>query len=201
MDSPRFGVSFSAPYAEYLGIHPQTCMKESITDLGVKRFRLMSYWNRHETQKGTYDFRDLDWQMKLAEKHGVEVTLCLGLKQPRWPESHWPTWAKNTTKEEWQQHLLDFIHTAVTRYKDYSCIVSYQLENEAMLRSFGEAGDFDRNRLKRELELIKSLDPTRPVIMSTSDSWGIPVFGPRPDVYGFSIYIGIFTAEARIGML
>src|SRR5690606_13866888 len=122
--------------------------------------------------------RELDWQISMAEANDAEVTLCLGLRQPRWPESHWPDWAKGLSDNEWQQALLDFIEALVERYKNRECIVSYQLENEAMLKRFGKNGNFDRKRLKREYRLVKRLDPTRPVIMTTSDSWGIPFFGP-----------------------
>ncbi len=176
------------PYAQYLGVDTKKCLEAAITDLGFKRFRLMSYWNRLEPLPGQYDFRELDWQIDMAEKHGVEVSLCLGLRQPRWPESHWPEWALHLPEDERQDRLLEFIKATVLRYKDKKCIESYQLENEALLKSFGENGNFDRNRLRNEFKLVKSLDSSRPVIMSTSDSWGIPVFGPRPDMYAFSIY-------------
>ncbi len=184
----RLGASFSVPYAQYLGFEPKACLKAAMTDLGVKRFRLMSYWNRLEPKQGKYDFRELDWQIDLAEKHGAEVTLCLGLRQPRWPENHWPDWALKLPEDEWQTALLSFIEEVVKRYQKRDAIISYQLENEALNRSFGENGNFDRERLKREFELVKALDPYHPVIMTTSNSWGIPLFGPRPDLYGFSLY-------------
>lgn len=184
----KFGASFSVPYAQYLGLQPKRCLKAAITDLGVRRLRLMTYWNRLEPKRGKYDFREMDWQIDMAEKHKVAVTLCLGLRQPRWPESHWPDWALDLPDAEWQPALADFIEAVVRRYKDRDVVVSYQLENEAMLKRFGERGNFDRARLKREFQLVKRLDPARPVIMTTSDSWGIPVFGPKPDMYGFSIY-------------
>ncbi len=185
---PLFGASFSVPYAEYLGLEPKSCLRAALADLGVKRLRLMSYWNQLEQKRGDYDFSQLDWQIAMAEKYGAEVSLCLGLRQPRWPESHWPTWALELPDIQWQEALTRFIEAVVTRYKDRECIVSYQLENEALNQSFGEHGNFDRGRLKREFGLVKRLDPLRPVIMSTSNSWGIPLFGPRPDLYGFSIY-------------
>lgn len=184
----RRGASFSVPYAQYLGLEPKDCLKAAITDLGIKRFRLMSYWNRLEPKQGKYDFRELDWQIDMAEKYGAEVTLCLGLRQPRWPENHWPDWALALPEDEWQAALLIFIEQVVKRYQKRDVIVSYQLENEALNRSFGENGNFDRERLKREFELVKALDPYHPVIMTTSNSWGIPLFGPRPDLYGFSLY-------------
>lgn len=188
----QFGASFSAPYAEYLGLSTKECLTAALEDLGVRRLRLMSYWNRLEPKQGVYDFHELDWQIDKAERYGAEATLCLGLRQPRWPESHWPDWALQLSGSEWQQALLDFIQAVVERYKSRKCIVSYQLENEAFNRSFGENGNFDRSRIRREFGLVKRLDPTRPIIMSTSNSWGIPLLGPRADMYGFSIYRHMF---------
>jgi len=146
----------------------------------------MSYWPLHEPYPGKYDFTDLDWQIKLAEKYGAEVTLCLGLRQPRWPESHWPEWAKQ--EANWQEYLIKYIEAVVNRYKDSKVVVSYQLENEAMLKRFGLNGNFDRKRLKREFSAVKTADPAKPIIMTMSDSWGLPWLGPKPDLYGFSIY-------------
>lgn len=188
----KFGASFSAPYARDLGVDPKGCLTAALEDLCIRRLRLMSYWNQIEAKRGKYDFKELDWQIALSERYGAEVTLCLGLRQPRWPESHWPEWALGLPREEWQPELLEFIETVVNRYRGRKAIVSYQLENEAFNRSFGVGGNFDRERLVREFELVKSLDPHRPVIMSTSNSWGIPLFGPRAELYGFSIYRHIY---------
>ncbi|MDQ3123145.1 MAG: hypothetical protein M3Q14_00450 [bacterium] len=184
----EFGVSFSVKYAREMGVDPRDCLTAALEVLGIKRLRLMSYWDEHEKTQGKYDFKELDWQIKLAEKHGASVSLCLGLRQPRWPESHWPQWALGQPDELWQPALLKFIAAVLNRYKLFKCIESYQLENEALLRSFGTNGNYDRNRLKREFALVKQLDPSRPVIMSTSDSGGIPIFGPKPDMYASTIY-------------
>ncbi|CAN5406949.1 hypothetical protein BH10PAT3_BH10PAT3_7260 [soil metagenome] len=183
-----FGVSFSVKYAREMGINPHDCLSAALTELGVRRLRLMSYWDLHEPEDGRYDFTELDWQVDMAEQYGTRVSLCLGLRQPRWPESHWPAWAKQLPDVEWQAALLTYITTVVSRYKGRSCIASYQLENEALLKSFGMDNNYDRNRLKREFVLLKELDPDRPVIMTTSDSGGFPLFGPKPDMYAYTIY-------------
>lgn len=188
MSRPEFGTSFSLKYCRELGVSSRDCLTEALSDLGVRRLRLMSYWDEHEKVQGTYDFAELDWQFDLAEASGAEVTLCLGLRQPRWPESHWPIWAKDLDEKAWQLALLEYIRAVVARYKTRGCLVSYQLENEALLKRFGKDGNFDRKRLKAEYKLVKDTDSTRPVIMTTSDSWGLPVFGPKPDLFGFSIY-------------
>lgn len=178
-----------------MGINPKKCLLAALLDLGVKRVRIMSYWDLHEPKRDKYDFNELDWQIQLAEKHNVAVSLCLGVRQPRWPESHWPTWARELPEQEWQQALVNFIEAVVKRYKSFKCIKSYQLENEALLKTFGQNGNYDRERLKIEFKLVKRIDPSRPVIMSTSDSYGIPFFGPRPDMYAFSIYRYFYDKE------
>lgn len=184
----KFGASFSVKYCRELGIDPQNCLSAALKDLGVRHLRLMSYWDEHEAAQGTYDFSELDWQFELTAKYGAKVSLCLGLRQPRWPESHWPAWAKTLPAKEWQASLLAFIEAVMLRYRNHPSLISWQLENEARLKRFGQDGDFDRYRLKAEFKRVKQLDKQHPVIMTTSDSWGIPFFKPTPDMYAFSIY-------------
>lgn len=74
------------------------------------------------------------------------------------------------------------------RYKERPSIISWQLENEALNRSFGKNGNFSRQRLRHEFDLVKKIDPRRPVIMSTSNTWGLPLRRPKPDIFGFTFY-------------
>ncbi|HYH74728.1 MAG TPA: cellulase family glycosylhydrolase [Candidatus Saccharimonadales bacterium] len=188
IDPQKFGVSFSVKQCRSFGIDPKETMRWLIEQAGFRRFRLMSYWNEHEKQPGVYDFSQLDWQIELARRNGCLITLCLGARQPRWPENHWPKWAWEAPKNERSRALLRYIEAVVQRYKDYDHIVSYQLENEALLKAFGEKPEVDRARLRSEYNLVKRLDPHRPVIMTTSTSWGIPMRKPVPDIVGFSFY-------------
>jgi hypothetical protein len=183
-----FGASLSVKQCRNFGLDDQKVLKAAINELGFRRFRLMSYWDEIEKEQGIYDFSYLDNQLKIIAQHHGEVTLCVGVRQPRWPESHWPKWALMLSKPACNQALLSFIETVVERYKNQKVIVSWQLENEALLKNFGENGDFDRRRLRAEFALMKRLDPTRPVIMTTSTSWGIPLRRPIPDIVSFSYY-------------
>lgn len=159
-----------------------------IKECGFSRFRLMSYWDELEPSQGKYNFRELDKQIKLIAQSKGTISLCLGARQPRWPENHWPEWAWQLTKAARSEALLKFIEIVVKRYEHYSCITSYQLENEALLKSFGLRPEIDRRRLRQEYALVKRLDPVRPIIMSASNSWGIPLRRPIPDIVGFSYY-------------
>lgn len=183
-----YGVSVSIKQCRNFGLKYDTVLRALIKNLGVRRFRLMSYWDEHEKSPGQYDFVILDKQIDIIEKAGGEVTLCLGARQPRWPENHWPDWAWNLPKPQRDAALLKFIEQVVERYKDRPVIISYQLENEALLGTFGKRSEVDRNRLMMEYFWVKTLDKTRPIIMTTSTSWGIPVKQPIPDIVGFSYY-------------
>jgi hypothetical protein len=184
---PTFGVSFSIKQCRKFGIDPHKTL-DWLIEKGFKRFRLMSYWDEHEQHPGKYDFAELDWQMERIAEAGGQVTLCLGARQPRWPENHWPNWAWNAGKDVRSAALLRFIEEVVTRYWGKPVLASYQLENEALLHSFGERSEIDIDRLVEEFQLVKHLDPDHPVIMSTSTSWGIPWNDPTPDIVGFSYY-------------
>lgn len=188
IDPERFGVSFSIKQCRGFSVDPKQTFDWLLHDAGFRRFRLMSYWNEHEKQPGHYDFSTLDWQIKAAQQAGAVVTLCLGARQPRWPENHWPDWAWQLDKTSRSEALLKYIETVVERYKSYDCVISYQLENEALLKSFGRRPEVDRGRLRAEFTLIKRLDPVRPIITSTSTSWGIPLRAPIPDQVGLSYY-------------
>lgn len=148
----------------------------------------MSYWNEHQPAPDKLDFASLDEQIgQIASKGGV-FTLCLGARQPRWPENHWPDWAWQLTAADRTDALLSYIQTVVERYRDNPAIISWQLENEALLSEFGERSEVDRARLRAEFSLVRKLDPTRPIVMTTSTSWGIPIRKPIPDIVGFSFY-------------
>lgn len=190
----RYGVSFSVKQCRAFGVDPTKTL-QWLLQQGWRRFRLMSYWNEHENVQGTYDFASLDAQLEQIGKAGGEVTLCLGARQPRWPENHWPEWAWQAARPERTAALLNYLETVVQRYKNTACIVSYQLENEALLHSFGRRPEVDRARLRAEYALVKRLDPSRPVIMTTSTSWGIPLRQPVPDTVGFSFYQVLYSSS------
>lgn len=184
----ELGVSFSVKYANELGINWQDAYRDVIEDLGFRKLRLMSYWDMHEPINNEYDFSALDWQFDIAEENGARIDLALGERQPRWPECHPPTWARELSTEERIDELLEFIAIVVNRYKDSPALEQYQLENEYFLPTFGECDEASRERLVAEKELVKSIDPSKPVIINVSNQNGVPVRSPVGDKVGFSMY-------------
>jgi hypothetical protein len=192
----EMGVSFIPAYAESLGLNPQETMDALINDVGVRRFRLVSYWDQLEPQKGQYDFSLLDWQMQKAETSHSKVTLALGLRQPRWPECHMPQWASGEPATEWQPQLSDFMAAVVNRYKNSPALESYQVENEFFLRGFGVCTNFDRSRLVAEYNLVDALDPHHKIIIARSqNAMGISTGAPQPDELGVSIYKRVWDSN------
>jgi hypothetical protein len=199
--NPNYGASFSIKYAKELGNDWQANYKALLDDMGFKNLRLMSYWDESEATKGQYNFSDLDWQMDEAAKRGAKVSLGLGFRQPRWPECHQPTWAKDLGygTDEWQAALNNYITVVQNRYKNHPALGSYQLENEAKNAWFGECpGAASTNRLIEEFNLAKQNDPNHPVYMSLSDQHGFPAGQPVPDKYGFSVYRIVWNDKTPI---
>ncbi len=170
---------------------------QSTLDLGIRRFRMMTYWNLCESVQGTYNFTDVDKQLEIVEKAGGKVTLTIGMRQPRWPETHIPDWTNGMAHDQVEQLYLKYHTAVVNRYKDSSVVDSWQLENEFWLRSFGEHFDFSRTRLEKEFQIIRELNPERPIIMSLAQIVSLPLFKPTPDIYATSVYRNIYNSSQK----
>lgn len=194
-----FGVTFSQMFAQQMGLDWQKAYLAVLDDLEVKKIRLIAYWPKIEPKQGEYFFDDLDWQIKEAEKRGVEVILAVGRKLPRWPECHIPTWAYGLT-EPGQQHLiLLYLTEVVKHYQDNQAIKIWQVENEPFLKGFGECPELDSNFLKREISLVRQTDKSEKgrLIMLTASgelsSWIQPA--SQADVFGTTLYRTVWVEE------
>jgi hypothetical protein len=187
-DNIVWGVNFSQKQSQDLDLSWKDNYSALIDDLGVKNIKLAVYWDLIEKEEGKYFFEDLDWQIKKAEDSNVALMMAIGMKAPRWPECHIPDWAKNKDKENQQQKIIEMIDSVVNRYKDSPAIQIWQVENEPFF-SFGQCPWSDEEFLKKEIDLVKSIDPERQVIISDS---GEGSFWIRPaylgDVVGTTIY-------------
>jgi hypothetical protein len=191
------GASFIPDYAESFGLDPMQTLNAMLSDLKLKQVRLVSYWSEIEPTPGKYDFSQLDQEFALANKYGAKVSLSIGLRQPRWPECHEPSWITidPNHRQNWEPQLNKFIETTVNRYKHNPALQDYELENEFFMKVFGECKDFDRNRLITEYNLVKAMDTTHHVIVSRSDNWvGVPIGQPTPDEFAISVYKRVWDA-------
>lgn len=193
-----YGVSFNTPYARELGLDWQATYDAIIGDLGVRHLRLAAHWPMVEPAHGAYNFTELDYQLGQAKEVGAEVVLAVGRRLPRWPECHVPDWAGELPKDEQQAALLQYIEQVVTRYKDNPAVSVWQVENEPFLGVFAHdyCGDLDVDFLDREIALVRSLDQTRPILITDSGNLGTwHTAYQRGDMFGTSVYVYFWNPE------
>jgi hypothetical protein len=188
-----FGVNFSRYKAEYWGLDWKKTYLEILDDLKVKHLRLSAYWTEIENKPGIFDFKNLDWQINEAEKRGVKIILAIGWRLPGWPECHTPDWAKNLSKEEREEKILNLLEKTIKHYKTYSSIWAWQVENEPFLKKFGICPEPDRNFFEKEIKLVKSLD-NRPIIVTASgelSNWFKEAY--YGDILGVTLYRVVYS--------
>lgn len=192
-----WGVVFSQKHAQLLGLDWRDTYSALLNDLGVKRIKIATYWDLIEKEPGKYDFTDLDWQINEAGAKGVKIFLVIGLKTPRWPECHLPNWDKKSSMAIQQEHVLDLIEEIVLRYRESSVIWAWQVENEAIF-PFGECPWTDEEFLKKEINLVKSLDSKRPVIISDSGEFSLWLkAAAHGDIVGITMYKKVWMHQLK----
>ena len=184
-----FGVTFSQVFAEEMELDWKKVYSAILDDLGVRRLRLIAYWPKVEPFPQRYSFDDLDYQINTAGRKGANIILVVGRKVPRWPECHVPEWASSLSESEQQRRILSLIEQIINRYKENDAIIAWQVENEPFLESFGECPDLDEEFLDKEIDLVRRLDSSRPIIVSSSgelSSWIRPA--TRANILGTTLY-------------
>lgn len=188
-----FGTSFSIRQSESFGLDWRQNYTALLDDLEIRSYRLMSYWDDIEPKRGEFNFTNLDWQMDEAAKRNAKVSLAIGLRQPRWPECHEPKWSLELDKDNWKQALYAYTKVVVKRYENHPALENFQLENEAFAWWFGDCRENpDRQRIVEEYELIKSWT-SKPIWMSLSDQYGLPMQHPIADGLGYSLYTKVYN--------
>ncbi len=167
----EYGVTFSAPYATSFGFDWKEVYLAVLDDLKVNNLRLIAYWDDIEKDEGKYDFSDLKFQLDEAKKRNVNVILAIGRKVPRWPECHEPEWIKDREDKKIEEALLTLLNKEVNEFKGYENIKMWQVENEPFF-PFGECEVPTWDFVKKEVSVVKALDPKRPVVVQDSGEGG-----------------------------
>lgn len=196
--SITYGMSFNTMYAEELGLDWKETYDAIINDLGVRHFRLAAHWPMVESTRGSYNFSELDYQIKRAEESGSTVVLAVGRRLPRWPECHLPDWTLELSAEERNAVQLQYMEAVINRYKGSPAITVWQIENEPFLKvfAFEHCGELDTNFLDQEIALAKRLDGTRPILVTDSGNLGVwRGAWTRGDMFGTSVYVHFWNPE------
>lgn len=192
-----YGLTFSHKQAIDLGLDWQEVYIAILDDLETKKLRISAYWDVIEAERGTYDFEYLDWQVSEAEKRGVELVMAVGGRLPRWPECHYPEWAKQASKSEREDAILKYIEATVNRYKKNQSVKLWQVENEPFLPHFGECPKLDSGFLDQEIALVKELD-SREILLTDSGELSLWVpAAKRADIFGTTMYRDTYSSALK----
>lgn len=186
--NPQWTVAFAASQARYLGLDPKEVYQAILTQLKPTQVRLQANWDEIESQPGQYDFSKLDWYVDQAAVHGVSVTMAVGRKLPHWPECHDPGWLSQVEPWNVDTRVDQMLTAVVQHYKSNAAVVRWQLENEPLF-GFGNCPPPSWHQFKVERELLRSLDTTRPVLVTDAGElspwWETARFA---DVQGTTLY-------------
>lgn len=190
-----WGVNFSERHSMSFGLDWKAVYVALLDDLGAKDIKTLMGWDLLEPTRDSFTFQDLDFQTREAERANAELIVVIGMKTGRWPECHIPEWAKGLSKEEQQEEILELLTATVTEFKSSPAIMAWQVENEAMF-PFGDCPWYDTAFLKKEVALVKSLDPVHPVIVS--DSGEVPLWWKAAtigDIVGTTLYRTVWFTQ------
>ncbi len=194
----EYGVTFSYPYAESLGLDWQKTYLAILDELKPGRIRLSAYWDKVEGERNKFDFSQLDFQINEAQKRNVKVVLGVGRRLPRWPECHDPVWIKDLSKDVLNTSQLSYVEQVVNHYVNNKTVVAWQVENEPFLSSFGICPPLDLNFYDTEIALVKKLDPVRPIIITDSGELSFWIHsGARGDIFGTTFYRYVYSDKFK----
>ena len=197
-----WGVTYTSPYAEELGLDGRETLIKILDDLKVREFRIVAFWSEIEKNEGGYDFSEIDFQIESIKSRDGKIILAVGKRLPRWPECHEPQWAKQKelSREQTNEKILKYVEATINRYKGEKTIWAWQMENEPFLFGFGECHYVDDEFLDAEISLIKRLDSSRPVILTDSGEFGVWFRAyKRADIFGTTMYRVVLSRLIPIG--
>ncbi|HLD82004.1 MAG TPA: beta-galactosidase, partial [Patescibacteria group bacterium] len=185
----KFGVTFSVKQAEELGLDWKQTYTALLDELNIRYFRIPAYWDRIEFNRDEYNFEELDYIIAEAEARDAKIILAMGQRVPRWPECHPPAWAHELREDVRQSEIIELLTELVERYKHRRGVFLWQVENEPLLSIFGECPKPDIEFLEREVAHVKSLDDTRPVMVTDSGELSLWLrISSVADILGISMY-------------
>ena len=191
----EYGVTWSRPYAESLGLDSDQGLAAVLDDLQVKKIRLPAYWPDVQPTWDGFEWEKLDRELDLIAAKGAKATVVVGVKQPRWPEYWMPRWAQEMSSiASLEQAQLTYVEAVIRRYAEHPAVESWQVENEPFLM-FGEGRIQSREFVLREMKLVKDIelaraeDRRRPIHVTDSGELSFWLhFSGEADGLGVSVY-------------
>lgn len=187
-----WGATFSQKFSRELGLDWKESFTVFMNELKPGAVRLVAYWDDIEREQGVFDFSETDWLVEIAAQSDVRVVFALGMKAPRWPECHIPSWAKTLDTEKREEALRAYMEQVVARYSAKSVIAMWQVENEPYL-AFGDCPERGVRFLEQEVALVKSLDPARSILTTDGGEFGLWYkAAENGDAFGTTMYRKVY---------
>ena len=206
----KLGATFSHRHLQYLGLDVKQSAEQYVK-LGFNWVRLGCYWDEIEKEKGKFDFSRIEELLQFFEKNKVKVLLTVGMKAPRWPEYYLPEWIKKefnlkylgTIKPDHKlitDNLYPYLEKTVNHLKKFTCINSWQVENEP-LNPFGEKRwRISPEILQKEIAVIRKNDKREITLNFGAGVASMPFFWNKIkdldfDNLGLNIYFKVATIK------
>jgi hypothetical protein len=152
----QLSYSYSPRQAVWLNLDPKQSFLE-LLDLPITHLRLCTYWPDIQQSATEFNFDELTWYLQQCERKNKKVSLAIGLKTPRWPEFQYPNWTASSIVSI-EEPLLVYLKKLVNSVRDFSCIESWQIENEPFDPSGPQNSLLPQSLYDREIQLVRSLD-------------------------------------------
>jgi hypothetical protein len=194
-DNITWGINFSQKQVRDLGLDEKETYLAILDELGAQNIRIAVHWDEIEKEDNVFYCDFLDWQMKEAEKRGVNIILSIGMKTPRWPETHIPAWVDGLSKEQQQAQILEMEKYLVKRYEGYNSLYAWQIENEPLF-NFGTNPWLDKDFLKEEFNTVRDIDDEH--LKITTDSGEMSMWfsvAKIADMVGITMYRKVWSSE------
>ncbi|MCA9382262.1 hypothetical protein KC660_02530 [Candidatus Dojkabacteria bacterium] len=193
----KWGATFSEKYCYELGIDPSTTFNWLLDNYNFKSLRIGAYWDLIEKTKSNFDFTNLNKFLNQASDKGIELTLSIGRKVPRYPEYHDPDWALSKDKDFLYENFFLYFHKLLDTYSNDNRIKYLQVENEPYF-SFGETKfGLDLTYFEEEIKLTRSKS-NKKIIVTDSGEWSDWKDAAKlADRVGVNIYTKSYNKEGN----
>ncbi len=189
-----WGINYSSLRAVDLEMEPLPLFRTILDDLSPAVVRLPAYWEELEPSQDQFNFSMIDSLLAETDKRNTKVLLVVGLKQPRWPECHQPTWSYSLSPDQQDEAVLKMINKTVDHLKTHSSIAAWQVENEPFFKYGPDCPTISQDLYKKELAEIRKLD-NRPLVGTDSGEKGIWITTAWSgvDVMGATMYREVYA--------
>lgn len=164
-----YGTTFSQKYCNELELDWKQVYEKIVSELGLSTIRLCAHWDLIEPEQGKFKLEDMKWQLDMAAEYGIQATVAIGRKTPRWPEFHEPKWALKD-KDSNHKAALGYIETIIKKFDHHPALHRWQMENEPFW-SFGKPiFQITEAQLLEEIALAKTLTG-KPIVLTDTGEW------------------------------